>query len=126
MEKKPFLVHDNWDCDLAGCEYLHMRENCLFAVIWAERKEGGYNAYDFWPFVAMKKVINQGVEAYEGISLGVAWDEYKNDDQIQRVRKVGVQSRTYTPVLALSDTDRMTVVSSPDDILETFLTRWKQ
>jgi hypothetical protein len=121
----PFLVHDKWDAELAGYEYYEMRDKCLFAILWSERPEGGYNMSDFYPFVAMKKVINQGIEAYEGISLCDAMDVYKDPDgKESRVRKVGVHGRTYLPVICMDQTDRMTVVSNPDEILQPFLNRW--
>jgi hypothetical protein len=124
MKEVPFLVHDHWDEDLAQMSYSFMRDNCLFAIIWGERPQGGYNASDWHPFVAMKKVFNQGVEAYEGISLGSTFDVYKEGDDEKRVRKVGVHSRTYLPISCMSDTDRMTVVANPDEILQPFLNRW--
>lgn|ERR1700733_7952717 len=123
---KPYLVHDKWDSELAQMTYEEMRDNCLFAVIWSERPKGGYNQSDFYPFVAMKKVLNQGVEAYEGILLDAAFDEYEKDGVKYRVRKVGVHARAYMPLSFLADTDRITVFSNPDELLEPFLKRWQE
>ena len=120
------LIDDNWDVQLAGYPYEHIRDHCLFAVIWSERPQGGYNQSDFEPFIAMNKVENQGVQAYEGIHLGTTWNEYLDGTKIIRIRKVCVAARSYIPMSFLADTVRMTVVKNPDEILQLFLDRWKQ
>lgn len=118
------LVSKNWDIGLAKISYEEMKANCLFAVIWQEKEEGGYNEGDFNPFVAIKKVINQGVEAYEGISLGTSMDKIKKGKLPER--RVNVHSRTYYPVSALGhENKRIVVVKDPDELIEPFLNRWK-
>lgn len=125
MDKIPVLVSRHWDESLAKMSYREMRDGCLFAVIWSERKQGGYNSHDFFPFVAMKKIVNEGVEAYDGISLGMTYDVHGEGKDAVRYRKVQVHSRTYYPVKNLGlEHERMTVVANPDEILETFLKRW--
>jgi hypothetical protein len=117
------LVSKNWDKDLALHTWEEIRSKALFAVIWSERKQGGYNNYDFEPFVALKKVINQGVHAYEGIRLGTSIDDLGGG---KRVRRVNVSGRSYTPISFLEDAERMTVVKDPNDILQEYLNRWEK
>lgn len=116
------LVSSNWDTELAGMTYEELKSVCLFACIWSERKEGGYNNYDFYPFIAIKKVNNQGIEAYEGITIREAWEgDFEN-----KKRVVQVEGKCY---MALSffgnDETRLTIVSNPDEIIPIFLSRWK-
>jgi hypothetical protein len=119
------LVSNNWDFELAKISYEDMRAKCLFAVIWSEKEEGGYNQSDFHPFVALEKVINQGVEAYEGISLGTSMDKIKKGKLPER--RINVHGRTYYPAAALGhENKRLTVVKDPDELIEPFLNRWKQ
>lgn len=118
------LVSKNWDIDLAKISYEDMRSKCLFAVMWKEKEGGGYNMTDFHPFVAMEKIMNQGVEAYEGISLGTSMDKIKKGKLPER--RVNVSSRTYYPAKALGEhNDRMIIVKDPNELLEPFLNRWK-
>lgn len=122
MKEIPFLVSDNWDEDLAQMSYGEMRQLALFCIIWLPKKTGGYNSIDFYPFVAIKKLSNQGVIAYEGISLTTCMDKI-ND---QKIRKVNVHGRTYFPAKILSvELDRIVIEASPDEILEPFVSRWK-
>lgn len=115
------LISKNWDIELAKHSWEEIRKNCLFAVIWQERKQGGYNNTDFEPFVALKKVNNQGVDAYEGITLGTTMDIIGDG---KRIRRVQVSGRSYTPLSFLEDAERMIVVKDPNDILQEYLNRW--
>ena len=49
--------------------YEQAKQKMLFACIWRERPQGGFNSFDFHPFVALRKVNNQGVIAYEGMII---------------------------------------------------------
>lgn len=115
------LISNNWDVELAKQSWEEIRKSCLFAVMWHERKQGGYNNTDFEPFVALKKVNNQGIEAYEGIKLGTTMDDIGNGSKIRRVQ---ISSRCYVPLRFLEDTERMIVVKDPNDILQDYLNRW--
>lgn len=117
------LVSRNWDTELAGGTYEEIRSKCLFACIWSERPEGGYNSTDFEPFIALKKINNQGVDAYEGINLREGWQgEYPNGKLV-----VNVSSKCYKPLSFFeSDSGRLSVFKDPDEVIPIFLNRWKQ
>lgn len=118
------LVSKNWNIDLAKISYEDARANCLFAAIWGEKESGGYNSSDFHPFIALKKVVNEGIEAYEGISLGTSMDKIKRGRLPER--RVNVHSRVYFPTSQIApDADRITIVKDPNDIIDSFLKRWE-
>jgi hypothetical protein len=101
-------------------ELIELKQKMLFAAIWKERKEGGYNSYDFEPFVALKKVNNQGVDAYEGYNL----TEWKCTKDMKT--KVRVGNFCYKPLTFFkhSGDDRIIISNDLDEICEIFLERW--
>ena len=96
-----------------------LQKELLFACIWKERKEGGYNSVDFEPFVAMEKVNNQGVEAYKGYSLK---EKRISETEI----KVVVGNEVYKPLSSFSASgdERIFVSNDLTEICDIFLQRW--
>jgi len=97
-----------------------LQNTMLFAAIWSERKEGGYNSYDFEPFVALKKVNNQGVESYEGFTL----TEYKCLKEKKTKVKVGNMCRKPLTYFKYSGDDRLFISNDLTEICNMFAERW--
>lgn len=95
-----------------------LQKEMLFACIWKEREEGGYNSVDFEPFVALKKVNNQGFLAYEGYNL-----KEKRISETQMEVVVGDQC--YKPLSSFSNSgdERIFVSNNLTEICDKFLER---
>jgi hypothetical protein len=96
-----------------------LQKEMLFACIWKEREEGGYNSVDFEPFVAMEKVNNQGVDAYKGYSL-----KEKRTSETEMTVVAG--NEVYKPLSSFSDSgdERIFVSNDLTEICNKFLERW--
>jgi len=99
-----------------------LQENMLFAAIWNERKHGGFNSTDFFPFVALKKIRNQGVDSYEGVLL----TEYKILVNNKSVTKVKVGNKYYKPLSSFKNSvdNRIFISNDLDEICSKFLERF--
>lgn len=113
--------------------YNQLKSNMLFACIWEERPQGGYNRFDYRPFIALKKVENQGVIAYEGHYIDVCKkkgsDGYailNKDRTFQRQITID-ESEVYKPLAFFNeDGDERIIVSSDlDEICELYLKRFQ-
>jgi len=93
----------------------------LFACIFTERKEGGYNSYDFRPFVALKKVNNQGIVTYLGCYLKE--DKIGEPNDWRWVVKIG--NKVSKPI-SFMDTDRIFVSNNLSEIIELYLDRFRK
>ena len=104
-------------------ELQELQDKMLFAAIWSERRQGGFNSTDFEPFVALKKVNNQGVDAYEGVLL----TEYKVLVNKKPTTKVKVGNKCYKPLSSFkkSGDDRLFISNDLAEICDKFLERWQ-
>lgn len=114
-------------------EYEKLKTEMLFACIWKERPQGGYNSFDYRPFVALRKVVNQGVDAYEGKYIdackkkGTDERAIKNEDGTFLMQITVVESEVYKPLPFFEEDgkDRIIVSNDLDEIAQIYLNRWK-
>ncbi len=114
--------------------YEILKHTMLFACIWTERPEGGYNSTDCRPFVAIDKGINKGVKFYEGhyIDARKKFDEggkALKDPEDNFQRQITIDSGlTYKPVTSFeaSGHDRIYVTNDLDEICRLYLARFNK
>lgn len=114
-------------------KYNNLSDSMMFACIWDERPQGGYNSFDFNPFVAVKKVNNQGIEAYEGYYIDVVKKKGDNgfadlnDDNTFKWQVTISEELTYKPLSFFIEDgeDRITVSNSLNEICEMYLKRFE-
>lgn len=115
-------------------EYDKLKAEMLFACIWKERPQGGYNSFDYRPFIALRKVVNQGVDAYEGKYIDackkIGTDNYaiKNEDGTFVMQITVVEGECYKPLpfFEQDGKDRIIVSNDLDEIAQMYLVRWKE
>ncbi len=109
--------------------YKYLKQNMLFACIWTERLEGGFNSFDYRPFVALKEVNNQGVTAYEGKYIDYCkkldangW-AIKNTDGSFKKQLVIADVDVYKPLSSFKESghNRIFVSIDLDEICNLFL-----
>lgn len=102
---------------------VELQDKMLFAAIWSELKEGGYNSTDFEPFVALEKVKNQGVDAYKGVLI----TSYKVLENGKAITKAKVGNECYKPLSSFKESgdERIFISNDLNEICSKFLERWK-
>lgn len=115
-------------------EYDKLKAEMLFVCIWKERPQGGYNLFDCRPFVALRKVINQGADAYVGKYIGackkMGMDNYaiKNEDGTFVMQVTVDEGECYKPLPFFIEDgkDRIIVSNDLDEIAQMYLVRWQE
>lgn len=120
-----------------SCEnYEFLRKNMLFACMWRERKTGGYIISDWHPFVALRKRINQGVEAFEGVHLDISNYEVREVDGkefmfhkiVVKDNDAGIDGlyNSYRPAARLfpeEEPGRLIIMDDLDELCNLFISR---
>ena len=91
-------------------------QDILFMAYYKPRKDGSYFANDYHPFIALNKIINQGVIAYTGYTL-----DKRRISPINRNRELFVEGRCYMPSECLNKKlDRLIITKNIEEIKELF------
>lgn len=115
-------------------EYEQLKQKMLFACIWSEKPQGGFNSFDYRPFVALRKVVNQGIDAYEGKyidackKIGANERAMTNEDGTFVMQITVDEGEVYKPLPFFKEDGehRIFISNDLDEIAEMYLERWKK
>lgn len=113
-------------------QYEQLKREMLFACDWEKQSNGEYSMGFELPFIAIRKVNNQGFDAYIGVYIDackkMGEDGYalKNSDGTFQ-RQITLGNEAYKPLVVFEQADdRMFVSNDLDEIVERFLERWQK
>ena len=112
--------------------YNQLKQEMLFACDWAKQENNEYGMSFELPFIAIRKINNQGSDAYIGVYLSACKNMGKDGFALKNAdgtfqRQITLGNEAYKPEVIFSHADdRIFVTSDLDEIAERYLERYKK